>query len=193
MRVVAGELRGRRLLAPSGTSTRPTSDRVREALFSTLESRLGQGLGEAVVFDAFAGSGALGIEALSRGATLAIFAERDAKALTTLRQNLRDLGLESRSRVLAGDVRTLARRGLLGGDPFSLILLDPPYRIVRAEVRALIEALRTAGAVDDDALIVWEHASGDEPDWPDWVTPVSDRRYGSTTMSFGEAGRGQRQ
>lgn len=191
MRVVAGELRGRRLAAPSGTSTRPTSDRVREALFSALDSRLAAGLRGAVVLDAFAGSGALGIEALSRGAAVAVFVERDAGALKVLRRNLADLGIQSRGRVLAGDVQALARRGALAGTVFSLILLDPPYRIVASEVRGLIDALQATGSVAEGALIVWEHATANEPDWPDWALPLSDRRYGSTTVSIGEAGKGR--
>ena len=188
MRIVAGTLRGRRLVAPAGVATRPTSNRVREALFSALESRMTPGLGGARVLDAYAGSGALGLEALSRGAERAVFVEKDRAALEALRRNIRDLGVDSAARVLALDVRSLSRRAVPDG-PFSLLLLDPPYRIDRSEVRGLIEALETGGAISDGALIVWEHATGSESDWPEWVTPLSDRRYGSTTVSIGEAGR----
>lgn len=188
MRIVSGTLRGRRIVAPAGLATRPTSDRVREALFSALEARMTRGLAGAQVLDAYAGSGALGLEALSRGAQSAVFVEKDRAAIDALRQNIRDLGVGSAARVLAADIRSLIRRGVPDG-PFSLLLLDPPYRIDRSEVRGLIEALQTGGGISDGALIVWEHATGSEPDWPNWVTPLSDRRYGSTTVSIGEAGR----
>jgi len=152
---------------------------------------MGTGLGGAVVLDAFAGSGALGLEALSRGAGATLFVERDPKALRVLRQNVAELGVGSRARVLAGSVEALARTGVLAGEVFSLILLDPPYRIVASEVRGLIETLGAAGSISDGATIVWEHATTAEPDWPSWVTPLSDRRYGSTTVSIGEAGKGR--
>lgn len=189
MRIVAGSLKGRRLAAPSGTATRPTADRVREALFSALESRLEDGLAGAVVLDAYAGSGALGLEALSRGATRAVFAERDAAALRALKRNIADLGVETVATIAPGSVLTLARRGALSGGPFSLLLLDPPYRIDRSEVRGLIEALLADDQISEGAFIVWERATGSEPEWPATVAPVSERRYGSTTVSIGKAGR----
>jgi 16S rRNA (guanine966-N2)-methyltransferase len=121
MRVVAGALRGRLLLAPPGTATRPTTDRVREAVFNALASR---GLVDgARVADLFAGSGALGIEALSRGAEHCTFVERDRVALGVLADNLRKLGLADRSTVVAGDVMASLHR--LAG--VGLVLADPPY------------------------------------------------------------------
>ncbi|MDZ4064974.1 MAG: RsmD family RNA methyltransferase, partial [Coriobacteriia bacterium] len=116
MRIVAGELRGRRISAPSGVETRPTSDRVREALFSSLTARLGT-FDRACVLDAFAGSGALGLEALSRGASAATFAESARPALLALDANIRSLGIADRSRIVRGDVFTRARRGALPGGP----------------------------------------------------------------------------
>lgn len=125
MRVVAGELRGRRLVAPSGASTRPTSDRVREATFNALTSM--GALDDARVLDLFAGSGALGIEALSRGATSATFVERDRAALAALRTNLDACGLgPDRAEVVVGDAAALVSTGRLAG-PWDLALLDPPY------------------------------------------------------------------
>ena len=120
MRVVAGEFRGRRIEAPPGHDTRPTTDKVREATFNALGSL--DLVRDAVVVDLFAGSGALGIEALSRGAAEAIFVERDRTALRTLRDNLRSLGLTERARVVQGDA-VVAVRGL----PADLVLADPPY------------------------------------------------------------------
>ena len=121
MRVVAGRFGGRRLLAPPGRGTRPTSDRVREALFSILGP-----LGGARVLDLYAGSGALGIEALSRGADSALFVERDARAARVLRANLDALGIEAEVR--RADVLAALRDARGRGETYSLVLCDPPYR-----------------------------------------------------------------
>lgn len=121
MRVVAGRLGGRRLVAPKGSGTRPTADRVREALFSTLGDVTGL-----EVLDLFAGSGALGIEALSRGAAGATFVERARPALTALRANLDALALDAE--VFSGDARTYARNASREGRAYDLVFLDPPYR-----------------------------------------------------------------
>ncbi len=119
MRIIAGRWRGRRLVAPAGKETRPTSDRAREALFSMLVSRIGSFEGLRVA-DLFAGTGALGLEALSRGAARCIFAEADRAALAALRANIATLGAEA-------DVRPGPLAGFAGG-PFDLVLCDPPYR-----------------------------------------------------------------
>ena len=121
MRIISGVWRGRRIEAPPGALVRPTADRVRETLFSMLVSRLGS-LEDLRVADLFAGSGALGLEALSRGAAHATFVERDAKAVATIRANAEKLGAGDRVRVLAGSALTLPR-----SDPFELVLADPPY------------------------------------------------------------------
>lgn len=124
MRVVAGRFGGRRLQAPSGLDTRPTGDRVRESLFSILGP-----LHEARVLDLFAGTGALGIEALSRGATHATFVERDRRALDALRANLAALDLDARTAtVVRGDARRHLRDAGARGEAYDLVLLDPPYR-----------------------------------------------------------------
>ena len=122
LRIIAGEWRGRRLVAPEGDATRPTADRTREALFSMLVSRLGsfEGL---FVADLFAGSGALGLEALSRGAGRVLFVEQDAAALRALRSNIAALGAQARCDVRAGSVLSLAQTST----PPDLILMDPPY------------------------------------------------------------------
>lgn len=125
MRVVAGELRGRRIAAPPGRTTRPSTDRVREATFNALGS-MGAVEGAAVL-DLFAGSGAMGIEALSRGAARVTFVERDRRALATIRANLESLGLgPDRAVVVAGDGLALLRSGRLPG-PYDLAILDPPF------------------------------------------------------------------
>lgn len=155
MRIVAGELRGRTIAAPEGQGTRPTTDRVREALFSSLYSLRG-GFDGAVVLDAFAGSGALGIEALSRGAAFAAFVERDPAAAKVLESNVRACGLDSsRAAVL--------RRDALGSLPkvtphaFDLVFLDPPYAYDPREVLAAIGALAEGGMLAPGALVVYEH------------------------------------
>ena len=122
MRVIAGEWRGRKLTAPKGDATRPTADRTRETLFSMLSSRLGT-FEDMRVADLFAGSGALGIEALSRGASHSLFVEHDRSAVDTIRANIATLGAQTRSRIESTSVMQL--RAVT--EPYDLLLLDPPY------------------------------------------------------------------
>ncbi len=150
MRIIAGEFRGRTLKAPKGEGTRPTTDRVREAMMSTVHSARG-GFDDAVVLDAFAGSGALGLEALSRGARSVQFCERGGEALRALNANVRLLGLDARrARVRKGDV---LKDVPYARPPFDLVFLDPPYACAAAEVLGVVAAL------SDDAIVVYEHAS----------------------------------
>lgn len=183
MRIVAGTMRGRRIEAPKGETTRPTTDRVREALFSSLAARSGEGLGGRRVLDLFAGSGALGLEALSRGCAHATFVEKDRAALTILKRNIDTLGVTRESTVLSGDSFALAKRPPTGG-PFGLLLLDPPYRIPSAEVRQAISDLAAAKALTADALVMWEHGTGTDAEWPDGFSEVTSKRYGDTTVSI---------
>lgn len=122
MRIIAGEWRGRKLVAPKGDATRPTADRTRETLFSMLTSRLGSFEGLRVA-DLFAGSGALGLEALSRGAAHCLFVEQDKPALDAIKANIQALGARERTAVQQGSVLTLGP----AKEPYDLILLDPPY------------------------------------------------------------------
>lgn len=183
MRVIAGEFRGRRLATPKGRATRPTTDRVREALFSSLVSRLGPDLGGAVVLDAFAGTGALGIEALSRGAAHATFVERDRAALEGLRANVETLGIRSRATIVAGDTARVAR---VAGVPYSLILLDPPYKLAQELVPGLLGALVSVRRVASGALVVVESAEDASPAWPDGFSVVSSKTYGGTRVEIAE-------
>lgn len=185
MRIVAGEFRGRRIAAPKGESTRPTTDRVREALFSTLTSLAGPNLGGSAALDAFAGSGALGLEALSRGVERVTFIERDRAALAALNSNIATLGAEARTHVATGDVLALAQRGAVRGGPFALLLLDPPYRLDAGEVSRLISALVARDLLEDGAIIVYEHAADGFAEWPEGVSAIAVKRYGSTTVDVG--------
>jgi len=166
MRVVAGELGGRRLVAPDGTSTRPTTDRVREAIFNSLGSA--GVLDGALVADLFAGSGAIGIEALSRGAERCVFVERDRAALRALDQNLEALDLRDRSKVLSSDAMSVAAS--LDAD---IVFADPPYDFDAWE--ALL------GRVSAD-LVVAE--SGATVRAPHGWTVTREKKYGRTRVTF---------
>jgi 16S rRNA (guanine966-N2)-methyltransferase len=174
VRVVAGRLGGRRLKAPGGRDTRPTSDRVREALFSMLGP-----LDGAHVLDLFAGSGALAIEALSRGAQSALLVERDPRAIEVIRANLDALGLgDDEARVVHGPARVALRDASARGDTYDLVLLDPPYRDAPALGRELSETLPAVLA--PAARVVTE---SDRRSPLDLDLPVDrERRYGDTLI-----------
>lgn len=175
MRVVGGTLSGRVLRAPPGHSTRPTSEKVRQAIFNILPDVEG-----ARVLDIFAGSGGLGIEALSRGAAHATFVDFDRTALKVLRGNLADLGLEPRAQVLAQDAIAAARRA--PDTPWRFVFVDPPYASDLA-TRAVLALPRTS--LTDDAWIVIEHDRRHAP--PDALGDLvrhDHRRYGDTLVSF---------
>lgn len=177
MRVIAGALGGRALIAPKGHATRPTSDRVREALFSVLGD-----VAATSVLDLYAGTGALGIEALSRGATRAVFVENARSALDVLRKNIASLGLTSSAVVLANPV-VRAIRGLSSYDTFDLVFVDPPYADL-AEAAEAIELLVDQGRCSERARIVLEHASRDvAPELKDLLCKNT-RRYGDTSLTF---------
>lgn len=183
VRIVGGQWRGHPLKAPKGRDTRPTADRVREAVFSSVFSQLGD-LDGRVVLDLFAGSGALGFEALSRGAVRCVFVDADRDAIAAIRQNARALDVAAET---AGIVRSTAARfagGPVGQAPASLLLLDPPYRIDASEVCQLLEMLAARGFLERGALVVYEHASGAEAVWPKGFAGGLVRRYGTTTVSF---------
>lgn len=178
LRIIAGELKGRRIRVPEIPGVRPTGDRVREALFSILGGRLAGGR----VLDAFAGSGALGFEALSRGMETADFVEEDRRAVETMRASAASLGLASRCHVHHADVVHLLRRGALSG-PFALVLADPPWS--EELLPSFLAALAEGAALDPGATIVVER----EADRPVPVPParlhhVRTARYGRTSLDF---------
>ena len=156
MRIVAGQFRGRTLIAPAGAATRPTADRVREALFSMMASRLGSFEGLRIA-DLFAGSGALGFEALSRGADHASFVENDPKAQAAIKANADRLGLAERIRILGGSALALPR-----SEPFDLIFADPPY--ATGSGSAVVRAIADADWLGPGGWMSIETARGDEVD-----------------------------
>jgi 16S rRNA (guanine966-N2)-methyltransferase len=175
VRIVAGAARGRRLRVPQGTGTRPTADRVKEALFSSLQREL---VG-ASVLDLYAGSGALGLEALSRGAARVTAVESDRRALRALRHNADLVGLAGHE-VIGADVgRVLA--GEVPGAPFGLVLLDPPYRTTGEELTQVLGALTPH--LDAGALVVVERpARAGDVGWPPDLLAEASRRYGDTAL-----------
>jgi 16S rRNA (guanine966-N2)-methyltransferase len=177
MRIVGGSLGGRVLQAPRGAATRPTSEKVREALFNILGDVEG-----AHVLDLFAGSGAVGIEALSRGAAHATFVDAGRPALAAIRANLRDLGLEDRATVLAMDAAAAAR--LPPAAPWRVVFVDPPYAsdLARRAVAAL-----PATSLAPGARVVIEHdRRGAPPEQLGSLLRTDQRRYGDTMVSFFE-------
>lgn len=160
MRVIAGLYKGRPLTAPKGSNTRPTTDRVKESLMSTLLSLRGS-LDGAYVLDAFAGSGALGIECLSRGAASAHFFERDRAALAALRENIEKLKIPSeQARVFRSDI--MKNPPLIGAVSYDIVFLDPPYAYSFDDVVGLVLKLKERGRVAQDCVISYEHAAEDD-------------------------------
>jgi 16S rRNA (guanine966-N2)-methyltransferase len=176
-RIVAGDARGRKLVVPKGDTTRPTSDRVREAIFGSLGNR-GR-LGGATVLDLYAGSGALGLEAASRGAASVVLVDSAHQAIEAARQNVATLGFPRVSVVLSSVQRFLTRPG---NGNVSLVFADPPYATGEEEVTAMLAAL-CAGWLADDALVLVERSGRSvEPNWPPGLVRTAIRRYGDTAV-----------
>lgn len=193
-RIVAGRFGGRRLATPAGDTTRPTSDRVREALYSGVEALLDlQGVH---VLDLYCGSGALGLEAASRGAAHVMLVDVARRAVQAARRNVRDLSLDH-AVVLAERVeRLLAHRPeeVRGAvPPYDLVLLDPPYDLGEDQLASALDLLLTRGWLANDPLLVVERgARSPEPAWPPGLRPVRSRRYGETAVHLAERDRGPR-
>lgn len=186
-RIIAGSARGRRLSVPV-RGTRPTSDRVREALFSAVTSMLaeqGTGWQEVHVLDCYAGSGALGLEALSRGAASVVLIENQASAADVIRGNIAALRLSGAS-VVCATVQTVAGRPK-SGPPASLILVDPPYEIEATTIAEELSGLDAGGWIDRGAIGVVERPRADEtsPFPPEWSF-VRQRSYGDTALWYGQ-------
>lgn len=181
MRIVAGHLRGRTLVAPEDGGTRPTSDRVREAVFNVLAHGIpGFTLEGARVLDLFAGTGAVGIEALSRGAKLCLFVEDDPQARGVIRQNVEAFGLTGITRIWRRDATNLGPANTR--DCFDIAFLDPPYGKGLGE-RALIAA-RDGGWLEKCAIVVLEEHADTIVDWPPGFVVLDARQWGGTQVHF---------
>lgn len=176
MRIIAGEAKGRRLVLPKGFEVRPTSDKVKEALFNLLPSVKGKAF-----LDLYAGSGSVGLEALSRGAAIAVFVEKKARLADAIRKNLQTMGLT------AGEVLGMeARRGLTlledRGRTFDVIFADPPYE--RGLLKDIFKSIAKSRLASVDALIVLQHSIREDIQEADSFDLVDQRRYGDTILSF---------
>jgi len=180
MRIVGGRLRGRALAAPKTQVIRPTADRLREALFNILVHAFGDPVTGARVLDLFAGTGALGLEAISRGAAFALFVDDGAEARALLRENVQALGLAAITRIFRRDATKLGPAHPV--EPFSLIFLDPPYGKGLAE-KALVSA-RDGGWLRDDALVVVEEAADAGFKAPEGYEEIERRKYHDTAFTI---------
>jgi len=192
-RVIAGQAGGRRLAVPPGTTTRPTSDRAREGLFASLLSELGS-FDRARVLDLYAGSGAIGLEALSRGAERVLLVESDARAAAVIKANVAVVDLPGAT-VAVDRVERLLARPQADAARFDLVIADPPYAVTEEAVGKVLTLL-DGGWLADGALVVIERATRSGPlHWPPGFLPSKSRRYGEATFWYGwyggEAGAGQ--
>jgi 16S rRNA (guanine966-N2)-methyltransferase len=178
MRIVSGTLRGRNLKGPSTSAVRPTSDRLREALFNVLAHAYEDACDGARVIDLFAGTGALGIEAISRGARFALFVDDSTEGRALLRENIETLGLGGVTKIFRRDATKLGM--MPPQEPFTLAFLDPPYGRSLAEP-ALI-SLRDGGWLAKDALCIVEESADSKLTWPDGFSELERRDYGDTQV-----------
>ncbi len=176
MRIIGGTARGRTLLAPPGLSTRPTQDAVRESLFNILRNQVP----EARVLDLFAGSGALALESLSRGAASAVLVDNAQQAMRTIRRNVEHAGFAEQCTCLGCDWQAALTRLRGQGQRFDLVFVDPPYD--RVDVSAVCAAL--TGLLEEDALVVVEHRTGAPPIVQPPLHETDARRYGDTTVTM---------
>ncbi len=182
MRIVGGHFKGRAITAPAGRDTRPTGDRAREALFNILAHvPWSPGIEGRRVLDLFAGSGALGLEAMSRGAAFALFVETDSAARGAIRDNIEALGLFGETRIHRRDATDLGVKPAGLGDPFDLVFLDPPYGKGLGE--AALARLGQGGWIAPDALIVLEVGADETPSTPHFET-LDQREYGAAKILF---------
>jgi 16S rRNA (guanine966-N2)-methyltransferase len=182
MRVIAGEARGRTLVAPKSMRVRPTADRVKEALFSMLVSRLGD-FSEMRVLDIFAGTGNLGIEALSRGAAYAVFVDSHRESAEVIKKNLESTRLSARGKVVVQDAAAALKWLARGEAPFHLVFLDPPYH--EGHTQRVLEVLADSPLIDAGTTVVAEFSSKEEIPRSFGRLQESERRiYGDTALSF---------
>jgi len=180
MRIISGTAKGRKLFAPAGDETRPTSDKIRGSVFNII----GQRVYDAQVLDLFGGTGALSLEAVSRGAAYAVIADAARAAIQVIERNARNVvkeDFDNRIRILKSDYRSAI--GLLDGRVFDLVFLDPPYRMVEAYADALLR-LNSMGCISEDTLIVMERMKATPVSVPDGFESVDVRFYGETAVEF---------
>ena len=186
-RVIAGKAGGRRLSVPGGRETRPTSDRAREGLFATISSIVGS-LAGARVLDLYAGSGAVGLEALSRGAGHVLLVEAGARAGRVIKENIAALGLPGAQLMVDRTERVLARGPEDAGGRYDVVFADPPYALGGEEVSAMLTALADRAWLAPGALVIVERATRSGPvRWPEGYAQDRARRYGEATFWYGLA------
>lgn len=184
-RIIAGALGGRRIETPRGARTRPTSERVREAIFSRVETMLD--LAGSSVLDLYAGSGALGLEAASRGARRVLLVEADRRVAALVGRSVTQLGLTGVATVRPQRVETVLSEGPGEAPPYDVVLLDPPYPVGEDELAGVLDLLVGRGWLAPGGLVVLERSSrSPTPLWPDGLAPLEPRRYGETTVHFAE-------
>lgn len=178
MRIIAGSARGTQLLAPRGMDTRPTQDKVKESLFSMIQ----WDLPDASVLDLFAGSGALALESLSRGAAEAVLVDKSRDALDCIRKNISKLRMQEKTTLLACDWEQALTKCAALGKTFDLVFLDPPYRMT--ELGDMCRKMLEMGLLSPGALLVLEHRTGIEPAMDRCFVPEKRRTYGETEIHF---------
>ena len=179
IRIIGGELRGRKLVAVSGRQTRPTADRVRESIFNIL----GDSVLNALVLDLFAGTGAMGIEALSRGAASVLFADNDKRALTALEKNVKACSLESRAKIIKWNILKNLHIASSFQHTFNLVFIDPPYN--KNLIQPTLLNLNKSQCIENGACVAIEHSPQEPIPAKDERFKISDqRRYGKTLVSF---------
>ena len=177
MRVIAGEAKGMRLKSPSGLNIRPTADRVKEALFSII----GPDLIDAVFVDLYAGSGAIGIEAISRGAERSIFVDNNKNSISLIRENLAITKLENRGRVICADIKKAIKQLEDNGFKADIVFLDPPYNIV--DLQSIIKLILNSSILKGNGLVIVEH-DRKNTGWTGNLTVSKQKKYGDTNLSF---------
>jgi 16S rRNA (guanine966-N2)-methyltransferase len=181
-RIIGGDFRGRSIKVPDA-ETRPTSSRVREAIFSSVEHAV-SGLDDLRVLDLFSGSGAFGIEAISRGATEAVLIEKDLRAADTLHTNVANFGIKNARVVIADAFSDVAQKS--GRGSFDVVFIDPPYSFEDQDVDALLANLVKNDWLNEFALIVVERGSRSQVQWPDSVEELRKKVYGDTSIWYGQ-------
>jgi 16S rRNA (guanine966-N2)-methyltransferase len=185
VRITGGTLRGRTLAAPPDARVRPTSDKVRQAIFNILAHNdfgIGFSLESARVADLFAGTGALGLEAISRGASWCLFVDDSAESRALIRTNVENFGMTGATRIWRRDATDLGPMGAGSGGPFDLVFLDPPYR--KNLAAPALASLRTGGWLAEHAVIVVETAESESLDLPHGLEAQEPRTYGETSVTF---------